>query len=75
MLPRKLHIEQINRFHDKLEELDKLMEEAVEGEVLPQIELSMTWYKLHKHWRIIDDAVEHTKDKIDSIENELRERK
>ncbi len=73
MLPRKLHIEQINRFHDKMDELEKKID--AETDETKKLDLSMAWYKLHKHWRVIDDAVEHTRDTINSIMNELRERK
>lgn len=73
MLPRKLHLEQINRYHDKLEELEKAID--AEPDDNKKLELSMAWYKLHKHWRVIDDAVENTRDTINNIVNELRERK
>lgn len=73
MLPKKLHLEQINRYHDKLDSLEKEIDS--ETDTTKKLALSMAWYKLHKHWRVIDDAVEFTRDTINDIERELRKTK
>lgn len=66
MFPRKLHIEQINRFHDALENIDKQIE-LEEDEVI-KTELLRMYFKLtSKTWNKIDDFTENLKHEIDSI--------
>ncbi len=69
MLSRKLHLEQINRFHDTLEYIDKKIEEEKDKNV--QAELSFLYFKLtRKLWPKIDDFTEQLKDEIDSAYQE-----
>ena len=70
MLPRKLHIESINKFHDRLDEVDKkimtLREEHGDetSEYTPEVrdemyKLTMEYFYLtSKVWPIIDDFCE-----------------
>lgn len=67
MLPRKLHLEQINRFHDTLEKLDKEIEN--EKDPVKQYKLLKKFMTLTKFWSEIDDFVEFKiKQKLDEIE-------
>lgn len=65
MLPRKLHLEQINRFHDTLEKIDAQIDaetdETIKGE------LSMKWFKLTKLWPKLDDAADDLKNALDIL--------
>jgi hypothetical protein len=65
MLPRKLHLEQINRFHDAIENIDKQLELEEDGET--KNELLIMYFKLTKTWINVDDFTENLKDEIDSI--------
>jgi len=58
MLPRKLHLEQINRFHDTLEELNKRID--AEKDLLKKGELCMEYFELNKLWIEIDNFIEMT---------------
>jgi len=72
MLPKKLHLEQIERFHDKLDEIDKQIEKCKDREDLKDYvgKLSMQWYKLSKVWTEIDNLVEmRIKHEIDCMED------
>ncbi len=66
MLPRKLHLEQINRYHDKLDKLGEDIEK--ETDTNKKLELYFAWHKLFKYWSKIDDAIEELKDTLDNIE-------
>jgi predicted nuclease with TOPRIM domain len=73
MLPKKLHLEQIERFHAKLDEIDKAIEKCKDREDLKDYvgKLSMQWYKLSKVWTEIDNVVEmRIKHEIDCMEDE-----
>lgn len=68
MLPRNLHLEQINRFHDAIDNIDKQIkleeDEKIKGE------LSFMYFKLtSKLWGKLDDFTENLKDEIDDILN------
>ncbi len=66
MLPRKLHLEQINRFHDAIDNIDKQIELEEDGEV--KLDLLRMYFKLtSKTWSRVDDFTESLKDEIDSI--------
>ena len=57
MLPRNLHLEQINRFHDMLESVDKnLQDETISDQ--EKFILARQYYRLTKFWSEIDDFVE-----------------
>jgi hypothetical protein len=65
MLPRKLHIEQIDRFHNAFKILSDKID--IETDVTKKHELSMTYYKLTKLWETVDNSIEVIKDKLDSM--------
>ena len=66
MLPRKLHLEQINRFHDAIDNIDKQLE--LEEDETVKFELSRMYFKLtSKTWMKVDDFTENLKDEIDTI--------
>jgi len=69
MLPRKLHLEQINRFHDKVEALSKQIDEETDDK--KKAELSMNYFILtSKVWSKIDNCVENDiKNTLDIMEN------
>lgn len=68
MLPRKLHTEEINRFHDSLESLgNKIKAETNKDK---QAEMSLKYFKLTKLWEKIDNFMEFTvKQELDSLDN------
>lgn len=65
MLPRKLHLEQINRFHDAIDNIDKQLE--LEDDEKIKGELYFMYFKLSKLWSKIDDFTENLKEEIDFI--------
>ncbi len=68
MLPRDLHLEQINRYHDTIEKLNLAIDN--ETDETKKKELAFQWYKLFSIWNEIDDLVEFTiKHKLDCAEN------
>ncbi len=69
MLPRKLHLEQINRFHDKIENLSQKIKEEVDME--KKGVLATEYFKLvDKMWPKIDDFIEYEiKLKLDITES------
>lgn len=68
MLPRNLHLGEINRFHDKLESLTNRIKAEQDREV--RLNLSMEHYELCKLWEKIDTFIEFTlKIELDSMEN------
>lgn len=68
MLPRKLHLEQINRFHDKMEDLSNQIKN--EPDSTKKGELAMGYFQLDKLWEKIDTFVEFTlKVELDSMDN------
>jgi len=68
MLPRKLHIEQINRFHDKVESLRKKID--TEKDKDKQTKMISEYFNIvDKMWPKIDDFIEYEiKNKLDIIE-------
>lgn len=68
MLPRKLHIDEINRYHDTIEKLEGGIK--AETDELKKRELAFKWYNLIKIWSEIDDMIEFTvKHTLDCFEN------
>ena len=66
MFPRKMHLEQVNRFHDALENIDKQLEIEENEDV--KVELLRMYFKLtSKTWNRLDNFTENLKDEIDSI--------
>ena len=73
MLPKKLHIEQIERFHSKMDELNTEIDRCKDREDLKDHlgKLLMQYYKLGKVWVKIDNMIEMTiKHEIDCMEDE-----
>jgi hypothetical protein len=69
MLPRELHLEQINRYHDTIDKLNLAIDSETDEN--KKKELSFKWYKLFSIWNEIDDLVEFTiKHKLDCAEND-----
>lgn len=68
MLPRNLHLEQINRYHDTVEKLRKEID--AETDKNKKAEKATIYFKLLNIWSEIDDCVEFTiKHTLDCIEN------
>ena len=66
MISREEHLKQINRFHDKFEEIDRDIELGV-GD---RYELLKLYFDLtSKVWPIIDDCLDTVKNKLDTIEH------
>lgn len=65
MLPRKLHLEQINRFHDTLERIDAQIETETDEKV--KSELLIKYFKLTKLWVKVDDAADDLKTQLDIL--------
>ncbi len=66
MLPRKLHLEQINRFHDAIDNIDKQIELETDGK--NKAELCLLYFKLTaKTWVKLDDFSEELRDELDSF--------
>lgn len=64
MLPRKLHIEEINRFHDKIQSLSEEIEKTKDFDLILQ------YLDLTKFWGEIDDFFEFKiKMKLDALDN------
>lgn len=58
MLPEKLHIEQISRFHSTFKKLNEKIKAETNKE--KRGNLSMQYYELTKLWEKIDDLIEFT---------------
>lgn len=56
MLPRKLHIEQINRFHDEFTGLDEKINKEENTDT--KIDLLFKYRKMVKLWDEIDNFIE-----------------
>lgn len=73
MLPRKLHLEQINRFHDKVEEIDAEIQKIKGREDLKDhcYKLLTQYFELtNTVWSKIDDVCEFDiKNNIDIMES------
>jgi hypothetical protein len=78
MLPRKLHLEQVNRFHDLFEKIDQEIkaenakpEEEQDKDKL--YDLYLNYFNLTtKIWPIADDAIESLKNALDSFEHTMK---
>lgn len=66
MLPRKLHLEQVNRFHDKIEELDKLIDTTTDKEQRFKL-LSQYHFLVKDVWTKLDDSIEEVKFSLDTV--------
>lgn len=56
MLPRKLHVEEINRFHDELEKLSN--EFKNEPDIEKQKNLSVKYFEMAQIWECLDNFIE-----------------
>lgn len=66
MLPSKLHIAQIERFHNLMKEIDSQIDN--EQDELKKGELCRKYYRLTKVWSEIDNFIEFDlKVKLDSL--------
>ena len=73
MLGRKKHLEQINRFHDKMEQLSKLIEDCGEREDLKKYkgELALQYFHLCEMEMEMDNLIEFKiKDPLDLMESD-----
>lgn len=71
MLPRKLHLDEINRYHDKLVELRKQVD--VETDTDKKYILMNEYMRLFEFWAKIDDFIEfEIKNKLDILEETLK---
>jgi len=63
MLPRKLHLEQINRFHDTYEKLDtdiqNKIDEVADVHDDELYQLMKIWRDMIKIWEKMDDFIEY----------------
>ena len=68
MLPRKSHIDEINRYHDTIDKLGKQINAETNQE--KKAKLAMDYYTLTKVWIELDEVIEFTvKHTLDCIEN------
>lgn len=66
MLPRKLHLEQINRFHDAYIKLNKQIDNETDKD--KQYELLKKNIDIVEFWSSIDDFIENkVKQKLDEL--------
>lgn len=65
MLPRELHLEQINRFHDTIEKIDAQIDTETDEKV--KAELLIKYYKLTKLWCKVDNASDDLKTQLDIL--------
>lgn len=66
MLPRKLHLEQINRFHDLVQKISDQID--VEQDNDKRFELAGIYFRLTSTtWCKIDDHVESLKNELDNL--------
>lgn len=73
MLGREKHIEQINRFHDKMKQISQLIEGCGDREDLKSYkgELALQYFRLSEIEKEIDDLIEFKiKDPLDSMESD-----
>lgn len=56
MLPRKLHVDEINRFHDKFKGLNEKID--AETDETKKLELYRVYFQMTKLWSKIDDFIE-----------------
>lgn len=69
MLPQKLHVEQINRFHKKLRTLSKQIDAEPDKE--KKGKLAMKFFVLSQLWHKIDEFIEFTlKHELDCMDNQ-----
>lgn len=64
MINRKEHLKQINRFHDKFEQIDK----DIESGTGDRYELLKQYFDLtSKVWPLIDDCLDTVKNRLDIL--------
>lgn len=71
MLSRKLHIEQINRFYDKLDELSSEIVNCSDADEMKdrRMLLCLQYFHLSTSTQgILDDATERVKDILDEVD-------
>jgi hypothetical protein len=67
MLPRKLHIEQIDRYHNLIKNLNQKID--AEPDDNKKGELCLKYFKLTQLWSKIDDFIEFTlKHELDKLD-------
>ena len=75
MLPKKLHIQEIENFHNRVNEVSKELDKHKDNEDKKDYvyKLSREYYKLCKIWSKIDDFVEYEiKFELDLLKNESK---
>lgn len=73
MIPKDEHINQIERFHAKMDEISKTIDKHKEDDSRKELiyELSIQYYNMTKLWGKIDDFIENTlKKELDSLEED-----
>jgi len=69
MLPRSLHLEQINRFHDYFSNLCSKIDQETDKD--KRYELLIKYMEITKFWSEVDDFIEFKlKQKLDEIERD-----
>lgn len=69
MLPKKIHIEQIERFHKMMSEINEKLDSGVEFDEKGR--LALRYFKMDQLWREIDEFIEFgIKVELDIMENE-----
>jgi hypothetical protein len=69
MLPRKLHLEQVNRFHDMIDSVNKQIKELKDEPKEKKYPLMLKYFHLvNDIWPTLDDSLEDLKFKLDELE-------
>jgi hypothetical protein len=72
MLPRELHLEQINRFHDKFKQIREEIQKVKDRDDLLDYKYKLTnqYFEMVELWSKIDDVCEmEIKNSIDIMES------
>lgn len=68
MIPKKEHINQIERFHNLIEDIGKKIEKSGSD---TDLEVYLKYFELtSKIWSMVDDCIEKIKDELDRFENQ-----
>ena len=68
MIPKKEHINQIERFHNLVEDIGKKIEKSGSD---TDLEVYLKYFELtSKIWSMVDDCIEKIKDELDRFENQ-----
>lgn len=65
MLPRKLHLDQVNRFHDLLVKLDKDIESETDEDI--KFTLLLNYYNMTKIWIHLDNSIENIMQDLNAL--------